>query len=111
MSIPTSPSAGSEGPGPDPDPALSHIESDIENTREELGETVEALTGKLDVKAQAEKKTEQLMSQVGSRFAAAKRALTSSRRLAFLAVGAVGAAALGVVIVRARRRHCSRPVS
>ena len=111
MSMPTPPFPGPDSSGPDQDPALSHIESDIENTREELGETVEALAGKLDVKAQAEKKTEQLMSQVGSRFAAAKRALTSSRRLAFLAVGAVGAAALGVVIVRARRRHCSRPVS
>ena len=105
MSMPTSSSAGSEGPGPDQDPALSHIESDIENTREELGETVEALAGKLDVKAQAEKKTEELKSQIGTRVADAKRQLTESRNLTlFAAVGFVGVAVLGILIARSRRK-------
>ncbi len=129
MSMPTSPS-GPDSSGPDQDTAMSSIQSDIENTREELGETIEALTGKFDVKAQAEKKTEELKSRIGERVGAGKHRMvdaigsagrevdTASRRTAqrllqydartlalFAAAGVVGAAVLGVLIVRSRRHR------
>ena len=109
MSMPTPPFPGTEGSGPDQDAAISHIESDIENTREELGETAEALAGKLDVKAQAEKKAEELKSQIGTRVADATRQVTESRKLQlFAAVGFVGVAVLGILMARGRRKVASR---
>jgi hypothetical protein len=49
------------GPNPvDPEPGadadIDGIQADIEETRKELGETVEALTAKLDLKERAEQK-------------------------------------------------------
>jgi hypothetical protein len=43
-------------PEPGPDASIGDIEDDIEHTREELGETVGALTAKLDVKGRARQK-------------------------------------------------------
>src|SRR5947209_6626900 len=43
-------------PEPGPDASIPDIEDDIEHTREELGQTVAALTAKLDVKGQARQK-------------------------------------------------------
>jgi len=40
-------------PEPGPDASLEDLQADIEETREELGETARALTHKLDVKARA----------------------------------------------------------
>ena len=70
------------------------IEREIERTREELGETVEALAAKTDVKA------------------AARRKLGTARGKAPLAGGllAIGALAGGLVLLRsrARRHHAAR---
>jgi chromosome segregation ATPase len=44
---------GSSGQDTDQKPDIEQIQADIEQTRQELGETVEALTFKLDVKARA----------------------------------------------------------
>jgi hypothetical protein len=41
-------------PEPGPDAGISDIEADIERTRRELGETVGALSDKLDVKKQVQ---------------------------------------------------------
>ncbi|MBG0740589.1 DUF3618 domain-containing protein [Paeniglutamicibacter antarcticus] len=126
MSMSTS-SSGPDSSGPGQDDAVSQIHSDIENTREELEETIEALTGKFDVKAQAEKKTEELKSRVGERIEAGKhnvvdalgsagrevvaeshrsgqRLLRSDVRVLALFVAA-GVAAAAVLISRSRRKR------
>ncbi|MBT2594953.1 DUF3618 domain-containing protein [Arthrobacter sp. ISL-72] len=59
-------------PEPSKDAGIEDIKHDIEQTREELGETVEALTAKLDVKAQAKKKAGALKNQATSRLASGK---------------------------------------
>ncbi|MBT2548031.1 DUF3618 domain-containing protein [Arthrobacter sp. ISL-65] len=61
-------------PNPEPykDAGIEDIKHDIEQTREELGETVEAITAKLDVKAQARKKAATLKNQATSRLASGK---------------------------------------
>ncbi len=41
------------GPGTDPNPDIEQIQAEIEQTRQDLGETVDALTSKLDVKSRA----------------------------------------------------------
>ena len=41
------------GSGTDANPDIEQIQSEIEQTRQELGETVDALTAKLDVKSRA----------------------------------------------------------
>jgi hypothetical protein len=52
----TSPDSGR--PEPDPDASVDDIQADIEATRHELGETVGALSAKLDVKHQAKQKVD-----------------------------------------------------
>jgi ElaB/YqjD/DUF883 family membrane-anchored ribosome-binding protein len=46
----------SHRPGPAEDPEAERLQSEIENLRDELGETVDALANKADVKARAEEK-------------------------------------------------------
>jgi hypothetical protein len=48
------PAASRPEPGPDAD--IDDIQTDIEQTRKELGETVEALSAKMDVKQRARDK-------------------------------------------------------
>jgi hypothetical protein len=43
-------------PEPGPDAGIDDIQADIEHTREELGETIEALSAKADVKGWVKKK-------------------------------------------------------
>lgn len=47
-------------PEPAPDAGVGDIQADIQATRDQLGETVEALSTKLDVKAQAKQKVDEL---------------------------------------------------
>jgi hypothetical protein len=44
---------------PDAGASISELQADIEQTRHELGDTVEALAAKLDVKAQVKSSTDQ----------------------------------------------------
>lgn len=46
-------------PEPGPDAGIDDIQADIEQTRSELGETVEALQAKLDVKGRAKDKVDE----------------------------------------------------
>jgi len=45
-------------------PSSEEIEERIERTREDLGETVEALAAKTDVKAQAQRKAVEIKQQI-----------------------------------------------
>jgi hypothetical protein len=47
-------------PEPAPDAGVDDLQADIATTRDQLGETVEALSAKLDVKAQAKQKVDQM---------------------------------------------------
>lgn len=59
-------------PEPDAQASAAEVEADIARTREELGETVDALTDKLNVKAQARNKTREMTDQAGQRLHAAQ---------------------------------------
>ncbi|MBV8930497.1 MAG: DUF3618 domain-containing protein, partial [Mycobacteriaceae bacterium] len=54
-------------PEPGPDAGIGDIQSDIERTRHELGETVGALSAKLDVKARAGQKVAETRQLVADR--------------------------------------------
>jgi hypothetical protein len=47
-------------PEPAPDADVDDLQADIEATRDQLGETVEALSAKLDVKRQAKQKVDEM---------------------------------------------------
>ncbi|MBT2551324.1 DUF3618 domain-containing protein [Arthrobacter sp. ISL-65] len=59
-------------PEPSKDAGIEDIKHDIEQTREELGQTVQALTTKLDVKAQAKNKAASLKDQATSSLTSGK---------------------------------------
>ena len=97
-----------------PDPAASHDEVEliakIERTRQELGETVEQLATKADVKAQARTMAARLSTQVKSAAVRLGRKTMTWRTeegpARFAVPGAITAAAIaGVVLVLARRRR------
>ena len=54
------------------------LRQDIERTREQLGETVEALVAKTDVKAQAKEKASQLTDRLKGTTAQAKQSATAN---------------------------------
>jgi len=54
---------GPETPPPGKDASADELEADIERTREDLGNTVDELTAKLDVKAQAQHKVQDAKAQ------------------------------------------------
>ena len=51
-------------PEPGPDAGIDDIQADIEHTRQELGETVEALSAKLDVKERTKEKVAETKDRV-----------------------------------------------
>ena len=105
-------------PEPGPDASVDDIRSDIDATRGELGETVEALSTKLDVKLQAKKRVEDTKdliadkaqtvrskgSDVGSRIVdVATDDEGSVRRMVPVAAVALIVVIVGVVIWKRRR--------
>ena len=112
----TDPEPGKPEPGPDA--GVEDIQADIEATRTELGQTVEALSAKLDVKHQAKQKvddTKELIidkaqdvrskgSEVGSQVVNAATDDKGSIRPAVpVAALALVAVIVGVVIWRRRK--------
>jgi ElaB/YqjD/DUF883 family membrane-anchored ribosome-binding protein len=92
------------------------IQAEIRETREELGDTVEALAHKTDVKARAKDKAETVKESVKERAGSMKAAspsgvgaaadqATQAARNNPIAAAAIGAFALGFVIGRRRRRR------
>lgn len=102
---------------PGPDASVDEIEADIERTRNELGETVDALAAKLDVKGRASDKVQDVKAQAAqaaqsarqqavNSAAAAKNAATDStgRPKPELGMAIVGLAVLVGLVVWWRRR-------
>jgi uncharacterized protein involved in type VI secretion and phage assembly len=92
-------------PEPGPDAGIDDIQADIERTRKELGETVGALSAKLDVKERTKQKAEETKERVidtaqTMRHVAPKDPKVKGPMIAALVIGAV---ALGVVVWRRRR--------
>ena len=93
-------------PEPGPDAGIDDIQADIEQTRDELGQTVEALTDKLDVKERAKEKATETKDRVVDRADTLRHAATDNpkRTVPIAAVALAGALAVGVVVWRRRSR-------
>lgn len=115
-------------PSPAPPESQQALTEDIDRTRQELGETVEALVARADVKARARDKTaevagrvsstasqakEQAAARVGAasaaapepvRRAASRAASIAQQRQVLVAVAVGGALLAGWLTVRQRRR-------
>jgi MYXO-CTERM domain-containing protein len=90
-------------PEPGPDASIDDLQSDIERTREELGETVGALSEKLDVKTRAEQTVQETKDAVAQR---SQEVAANIKEKPAVPVGALLAvvALVGLVVWR-RRRH------
>jgi ElaB/YqjD/DUF883 family membrane-anchored ribosome-binding protein len=92
-------------PEPGPDAGIDDIQGDIEQTRHELGQTVEALQAKLDVKERTKEKVADTKERVVDRADTLRHTVTDNpkRTVPVIAIVLVGALTLGIVIWR--RRH------
>lgn len=90
-------------PEPGPDAGVDELQADIERTRAELGDTVGALTDKLDVKGRAQQKVADTKDAVAQR---SHDAVDIAKAKPAVPVGLLVAAAatLGVLIWWRRRR-------
>lgn len=104
---------------------LEQIQANIEQTREELGETVEALTSKLDVRSRAKSKITDVQNQaIGTLHTGRARVfqLTQSARrsttdehgeptpVVIAAAAGVAAVLVSVLVAGWRRRRSTTPV-
>ncbi|MGZ5377082.1 MAG: DUF3618 domain-containing protein [Mycobacterium sp.] len=92
-------------PEPGPDAGIEDIEADAEQTRKELGQTVEALADKLDVKERAKEKAAETKEQVVEKADAVRHTVTDNpkRTVPIAAAALVGVVVVGIVVWR--RRH------
>jgi hypothetical protein len=91
-------------PEPGPDAGLDDIQADIERTRKELGETVGALSAKLDVKERAKDKAAETKERVIETTHSVGRIATQPKVTGPAAAAlVVGAVVFGIVVWR--RRH------
>ena len=93
-------------PSAAPPESLQALTGEIERTREELGETVEALVAKADVKARARDKAAEVAGRVSGAASQVKGTASQVKEQAATRVGAAGAAAPEPV-----RRAASRAAS
>jgi Protein of unknown function (DUF3618) len=91
-------------PEPGPDAGVDDIQADIERTRQELGDTVGALSAKLNVKERAKDKAVESKERVVDTAHTVGRIATQPKvKMPALAVLVIGALAVGLVIWRRRR--------
>jgi hypothetical protein len=92
-------------PEPGPDAGIDDIQADIEQTRNELGQTVEALSSKLDVKERAKEKAEETKDRVVDKADSIRHAATDNpkKTVPVAAIAFIGVLAVGIVIWRRRR--------
>ena len=90
--------------GEKPKPTIEELRADIKQTRADLGETVQALAAKADVKARAMDQVEQARQRMlGVAGEAQERVRTNGVPIALVLAGV--AAVVGVIlVVRGRRR-------
>ena len=93
--------SGSEVDGQQEQRSPDEIRADIEDTREDLGDTVEALAAKTDVKGQAKAKVESVKEKVsGATDGSVKDTATSNPVPAAAIAAFVGGLLVGIVIAR-----------
>lgn len=91
-------------PEPGPSAGIEDIEADIEQTRAELGQTVQALSSKLDVKERTKQKAADTKERVVEKADTLRHTATDNpSRTVPIAVAAVLALLAGIVIWRRRR--------
>ncbi|MGE2733389.1 DUF3618 domain-containing protein [Mycolicibacterium vaccae] len=95
--------AEADRPEPGPDAGVDEIQADIERTREELADTVGALSDKMDVKARAQEKVAHTKEAVAQR---SHEVVDTAKARPAIPLGAIAAAvaAIGLVIWLRRRR-------
>jgi hypothetical protein len=94
-------------PEPGPDAGIDELQTDIEQTRKELGQTVENLSAKLDVKQRTKDKAVETREAVVDKAHAVQHATLDDGRAKLtvpIAVVAVLGAAAAVWLVSRRRR-------
>ena len=93
-------------PEPGPDADIDELQTDIEQTRKELGETVEALTAKMDVKERTKEKLAETKERVLDKAHAVQHATIDDGRakqtVPVAAVIVVGAAVVWILLRRRR---------
>jgi ElaB/YqjD/DUF883 family membrane-anchored ribosome-binding protein len=92
-------------PEPGPDAGIDDITVDIEETRKELGETVQALSAKLDVKERTKEKVDETKQRVIDKADTLRHAATDhpKRTVPVAALLLIGVLTVGIVIWK--RRH------
>ena len=92
-------------PEPGPDAGVEDIQADIAQTRNELGQTVEALSDKLDVKTRAKEKAAETKERVVEKADTLRHTATDNpkRTVPVAAVVLIGALAAVIVVWRRRR--------
>lgn len=101
----------------DEKPTIAEIEAEIEQTREDLGATVDELSHRLDVRGRASDKASEVKAQVhdravdvshsvqsGAAHATGAATTAAKRRDVRAAAGGAAILALGAAVI-ARRRH------
>lgn len=85
-------------PEPGPDAGVAEIQADIDRTRNELGDTAEALAAKLDIPAQTRAKVEETKQEVAAK-------VEPLRRNAVPIASGVGVVVVIMLLRRRRRRR------
>ena len=92
-------------PEPGPDAGIDDITADIEQTRNELGETVQALSAKLDVKERTKQKAEETKQRVVEKADTLRHTATDDPKRAVPVAALVLVALLTVGVVIWKKRH------
>ena len=90
---------------PGPDAGVDDIQADIERTRKQLGETVGALSAKLDVKERTKQKVTETKERVVDTAHTLGQVATHDPKVKMPLIAAlvIGALAAGIVVWRRRR--------
>ncbi|OBA97184.1 hypothetical protein A5662_17045 [Mycobacteriaceae bacterium 1482268.1] len=92
-------------PEPGPDAGIDDLQSDIDQTRKELGETVEALTAKMDVKQRTKDKAAETKEAVLDKAHAVQHATVDDGRAKITVPAAVAVVVGTVALVWFLRRR------
>lgn len=104
MSEKTTDPAGATSGGDKPKPTIEELRAEIKQTRADLGETVQALAAKADVKARAREQVEQARQRVLDAAGQAQERVRSNGIPIALVLAGVAAAVGVILVVRGRRR-------